>query len=143
MANIGHDTEERRRNAIALIDADQHGLLQVKEVDEVIQAKLSVARVRSMGRMSTVADDRAGMRKFCADVLGLDETRDVVEIASMVDTWESANTRVSVRNKAEAEAGVASMPRAINKVEVQDLLVRFQQVHGVKLEDKNTPATST
>ena len=143
MANIGHDTEERRRNAVALIDADLHGLLQVKEVDEVIQAKLSVARVRSMGRMSTVADDRAGMRKFCADVLGLDETRDVVEIASMVDTWESANTRVSVRNKAEAEAGVASMPRAINKVEVQDLLVRFQQVHGVKLEDKNTPATST
>lgn len=41
MAGIGHDTEERRRNAIALLDADLHGLLQVKEVEETLQAKLS------------------------------------------------------------------------------------------------------
>ena len=143
MAGIGHDTEERRRNAIALLDADLHGLLQVKEVDEVIQAKLAVAKIRSISRMSTVADDRQGIRKFCADVLALDETRDVVEIASLVDTWESASTRISVRNKAEAEAGVASLPRAVNKVEVQELMVKFQTVHGIKLEDRNTPATST
>ena len=85
MAGIGHDTDERRRNAIALLDADLHGLLQVKEVEDVLQAKLSVARVRSMSRMSTVADDRPGMRRFCVDVLGLEEARDVVEIASLVD----------------------------------------------------------
>ena len=132
-----------RCNAIALLDADLHGLLQVKEVEEVLQAKLSVAKVRSISRMSTVADDRAAMRKFCVDVLTLDETRDVVEIASLVDAWESANTRVSVRNKAEAEAGVANIPKALSKVEVQELLVKFQRVHGVKLEDRNTPAAST
>ena len=143
MAGIGHDTDERRRNAIALLDADLHGLLQVKEVEDVLQAKLSVARVRSMSRMSTVADDRPGMRRFCVDVLGLEEARDVVEIASLVDAWESASTRVTVRNKAEAEAGVASLPRALNKVEVQDLLVKFQSVFNVKLEDRNTPAAST
>ena len=95
MAGIGHDTEERRRNAIALIDADLHGLLQVKEMDEVLQAKLAVAKVRSISRVSTIADDRAGMRKFCTEVLSLDKTRDVVEIASLVDTWEAANIRVS------------------------------------------------
>ena len=143
MAGIGHDTDERRKNAIALIDADLHGLLQVKEVDEVLQAKLSVAKIRSMSRMSTVADDRAGMRKFCAEVLTLDETWDIVEIASLVDTWESASTRVTVRNKAEAEAGVANLPRALHKVEIQELLVKFQKVHGVKLEDRNTPAATT
>ena len=93
--------------------------------------------------MSTVADDRPAMRKFCADVLALDETRDVVEIASLVDAWESASTRVSVRNKAEAEAGVANVPRALNKVEVQELLVKFQNVHGIKLEDKTIPASTT
>lgn len=139
MAGIGHDADERRKNAIALLDADLRGLLQVKEVDEVLQAKLSVAKVRSMSRMSTVADDRAGMRKFCVDALGQDETRDVVEIASLVDAWESANTRITVRNKAEAEAGV----RALRKVEIQELLVKFQKLHGVKLEDRNTPAAST
>ena len=143
MAGIGHDTDERRRNAIALLDADLHGLLQVKEVDEVSQAKLAVARVRSVSRMSTIADTRAGMRTFCADVLSLDATRDVVEIAALVDTWESASTRVAVRNKAEAEAGVASVPRALNKVEVQELIIKFQTVHNIKLEDRNTPAAST
>ena len=143
MAGIGHDTDERRRNAIALLDADLHGLLQVKEVDEVSQAKLAVARVRSVSRMSTIADNRAGMRTFCADVLNLDAARDVVEIAALVDTWESASTRVAVRNKAEAEAGVASVPRALNKVEIQELMVKFQTVHNVKLEDRNTPAAST
>ena len=111
--------------------------------DEVLQAKLAVAKVRSISRMSAIADDRAGMRKFCADALALDDTRDVVEIASLVDAWESANTRVSIRNKAEAEAGVASMPRALNKVEVQELMSRFQKVFGIKLEDRNTPAAST
>lgn len=104
MAGIGHDTEERRKNAIALLDADLHGLLQVKEVDEVLQAKLSVAKIRSISRMSTVADDRVGMRKFCAEVLTLDETRDIVEIASLVDTWESASTRVSVRTKSRRKS---------------------------------------
>lgn len=34
MVDIRHDTEERRKNAIALLDADLRGLLQVKEVDE-------------------------------------------------------------------------------------------------------------
>ena len=142
MAGIGHDTEERRKNAIALIDADLHGLLQVKEVDEVLQAKLSVAKIRSMSRMSTVADDRAGMRRFCTEVLTLDETRDIVEIALLVDAWESASARVTVRNKAEAEAGVANLPRALHKVEIQELLVKFQKVHGIKLEDRNTPAAT-
>lgn len=69
-----------------MIDADLHGLLQVKKVDEVLQAKLAVARVGSMSRMSTIADNRAGVRTFCTDVLGLKSARDVVEIAALVDT---------------------------------------------------------
>lgn len=140
---IGHDTPGRRANAIALLDADLHGLLQIKEVSETIQAKLSVAKVRTISRLSTVADDRAAMRKFCADVLGLDETNDVIDIASMVDSWESSSTRMTVRHKAEAEAGLASQPRALNKVEIQDLLAKFEAVHGIKLEDRSVPAAST
>ena len=44
--DIGHDTPARRANAIALLDADLHGLLQIKEVNETLQAKLSVASAR-------------------------------------------------------------------------------------------------
>ena len=141
--DIGHDTPARRANAISLLDADFHGLLQIKEVNETVQAKLAIARMRTISRLSTVADDRAGMRKFCVDTLGLDESADVIDIASMVDSWESSSTRMTVRHKAEAEAGLASQPRALHKVEIQDLLTKFQSVHGLKLEDRNTPAAST
>lgn len=48
-----------------------------------------------------------------------------------------------MRRKAEAEANLSSMPRAMPKVEIQDLLVRFERLHGYKLDDKSTPATST
>ena len=61
---IPKSADAMRCNAIALLDADLHGLLQVKEVDEVTQAKLAVARVRSVSRMSTIADNRAAMRTF-------------------------------------------------------------------------------
>lgn len=141
--DIGHDTPVRRANAITLLDADLHGLLQIKEVSEVIQAKLAVAKVRTISRLSTVADNRTGVRKFCTDVLGLDETTDIIDVASMVDACESSSTRMTVRHKAEAEAGLASQPRALNKVEAQDLLTKFQSVHGLKLEDRSIPATST
>lgn len=41
-------TRARRANAISLLDADLHGLLQIKEVNETLQPKLSIARVRTI-----------------------------------------------------------------------------------------------
>ena len=144
-AEIGHATAERRANAIALLVAGLHGLLQFKEVPEVLQAKLSIARVRSrsISKLSTIADDRAGMRIFCRDHLQRNQVEDMVDIASLVDTWGSSTTRMRVRHKAEAEANLASIPRSVPKVEIQDLISRFQTMHGYKLEDKITPATAT
>ena len=50
----------------------------------------------------------------------------------MVDALESSSTRMTVRHKAEAEACLASQPTALNKA-----------AHGVKLEDRSIPASST
>ena len=125
MGDIGHDTPERRARAIALLDADLHGLLQIKEVSEEIQAKISVERVRSISKLSTIADDRAGIRNFCTNRLALHAVNDMVDVASVVDAWEASTTRMKVRHNAEAEASLASIPRAVPKVEVQDLLIRF------------------
>ena len=46
------------------------------------------------------------------------------------------------RHQAEAEASLASMPSPINKVEAQDLRLKFEQLH-YRLEDKVSPATCT
>ena len=142
-ADIGHDTPERRARAIALLDADLHGLLQIKEVNEVLQAKMSVARVRSISKLSTIADNRTGIRDFCTNTLALHAVNDMVDVASVVDAWEASTTRMRVRHNAEAEASLAAVPRPMPKVEIQDLMNRFEALHGYRLEDKTTPATST
>ena len=138
--DIGDDTDERRANAISLLEPDLHGILQVKEVPALIQARLSVARVRTVSRLSSMADDRAAVRNFCRDTLNLSLVNDIVDVASVVDAWESSQVRITARNKSEAEAAISSQPRAINKVELHDLVSKFEALHGGKLEDKFTPA---
>ena len=142
-AQPGLATAEERSAAIRLLEPDFHGLLQVKGVTELTQAKLSVAMVRSVSRMNAIADDRATIRQFCERSLQIRQQDDMVGVASIVDVWEACQTRMSIRHKAEAEANIADLPRAVNKVEVQDLISRYESIHGTKMEDKVTPATAT
>ena len=143
MGDVGDDTDERRRNAIKLLEPDLHGLLQVKEVPELYQARLAIQRVRSISRLSSVADDRAAIRTFCTNTLQMNAANDVVDIAALVDAWESSRTRMEVRHKSDAEASLSQLPRPINKIEIQTLAERFATVHGYRLEDKTMPASST
>lgn len=141
--DIGHDAAERRLRAIEALDADFHGLLQLKGLSEVLQAKLAVARVRTIARFAAMADSRSAMRQFGNEVLALDPLRDLVEVAALVDAWESATLRVAVRNQAVSEAKVSALPRAVPKVETSNLKEKFEAVHNIKLEDRATPAPST
>ena len=74
-ADIGHDTAERRKNAILLLEADFHGLLERKGVTEELQARLSVAGVRSISRFNAISDTRADLRQFCTRSLDRDAAR--------------------------------------------------------------------
>ena len=143
MADIGDDTDERRSNAVALLDADLHGLLQTKGVAVLYQARLSVQRVRGISRLSSIADDRAALRNFCRDTLNMHPQNDVVDIATVVDAWEAARTRMEVRHKAEAEASLAQVPKALNKVEIHDMANRFETLYNYKLEERIMPSAGT
>ena len=112
-------------------------------MSEVVQAKLSVQRVRTLSRLSAIADDRGALRTFCQNTLQMHLQNDVVDVASVVDAWESSKTRMEVRNKAEAEASLSQLPKAISKVEIQDLQRRFEMLRNYKLEDRTMPASST
>lgn len=116
-ADIGHDTAERSRNAILLLETDFHGLLERKGVTEELQARLSIAGVRSISRFNAISDTRADLRQFCTRSLDRDAARHAVEIAALLDSWEAAHTRMQVRHKAEAEAANANLPITGNKVE--------------------------
>ena len=130
------NTAEGLAAAVAALDPDFHGLLERKEVSQLVQGRLSNANVKSISRFAAVGDARADIRTFCTG------TADVVEIAGVVDTWQASKARMETRHQAEAEASLASMPSPVKKVEAQDLRQKFEQLH-YKLEDKVSPATST
>lgn len=116
----------------------QSGLLQRKDVSELLQAKLAVAGIKSISRFSAVADSRAQLRTFCERPLAMDPARDAVLVASILDAWEASKTRMEVRHKAEAEAETTNTPASLNKVEYQDIRKRFERMY-YKLEDRATP----
>ena len=142
MADIGHDTAERRQAAILLLEPDFHGLLERKGVTEELQARLSTLVVRSISRFNAIADDRGQLRNFAVRSLERDAGAHAVEIAALLDAWEAARTRMEVRHKAEAEAASANLPMAVNKVEIHDLKKRFEAMH-YKLDEKSMPASGT
>ena len=135
-------TQDGRAEALLLLEPDFHGLLQRKAVDEMNQAKLAVAGVRSISRFNAMADTRQQLRDFCIRSLTLDAGRDAVAIASVLDSWEAARIRIEVRHKAEAEAVSSNLPPSMNKVEYQDIRKRFERLY-YKLEDRTTPAATT
>lgn len=135
-------TADGLATAVAALDPDFHGLLERKEVSQLVQGRLSNANVKSISRFAAVGDSRADIRTFCTGTLALDRAADVVEIAGVVDTWQASKARMETRHQAEAEASLASLPSPVNKVEAQDLRQKFEQLH-YKLEDKVSPATST
>lgn len=64
------------------------------------------------------------------------------QIAGLVDAWQACKTRMTVRRQAEAEAATSKLPLPVSKTEIQDLKLRFEQMH-YSLEDKVTPASGT
>ena len=135
-------TPEGLAAAVEALDPDFHGLLERKEVSQMVQGRLSNANVKSISRFAALGDNRTDIRTFCTGTVALDRAADVVEIAGVVDTWQASKSRMESRHQAEAEASLASLPSPVNKVEAQDLRQKFEQLH-YKLEDKVSPATST
>ncbi|CAL1149061.1 unnamed protein product [Cladocopium goreaui] len=136
------DTQEGLRDAVAKLDPDFQGLLERKGVPARTQGVLSNLGVPSISKFAALAEAAGDVRAFAVDHCQLVRGRDVVSIASLVDSWQACTTRMQVRHKAEAEATVAALPAPVNKVEAQDLKVRFEQMY-YKMEDKVAPATAT
>ena len=91
------------------------------------------------------ADDRAGLRTFCKHVLGVDPATipsHLIEVAALLDLWESCKTRSDAQHKADAEAVLSKLPRAANKSEIQDIKSRFAALH-YPLDDKAMPSSAT
>ncbi|CAE7320887.1 unnamed protein product [Symbiodinium sp. CCMP2592] len=105
---------------IKLLDPDLAGLLQCKDVS-LVKAKLAEKTMRTLSRLWATAD---GANRVCATLV-LSPWVDpavgdkMVEIASVVESWEAAHARVEARSKAEAEAVVGGLPKAVARPELR------------------------
>ncbi|CAE7264418.1 Abcg1 [Symbiodinium natans] len=125
--------------------ADFPGLAQTKGIKLKQQAELAQLSILAISRYSAVADDRAGLRTFCKDILHLDPSttpEHLVEVAALLDLWESCKSRAEAQHKADAEAVLSKLPRVANKSELQDIKSRFEALHYA-LDDKATPSSAT
>lgn len=89
-------TPEGLAAAVEALDPDFHGLLERKEVSQMVQGRLSNANVRCISRFAALGDNRTDIRTFCTGTLALDRAADVVEIAGVVDTWQASKSRMGV-----------------------------------------------
>lgn len=136
------DTNEGRAAAMALLDPDLQGILQRSDTSAVLQSRLAIARVRSISKLSAMADTREQARNFCRATLRLDLAADLFEVACIVEAWEACRARTEARHKMEAEAALSRLPKAVNKVEMKDIRDSFERAYYV-LEEKAVPAAST
>ena len=136
------DTPEGRAAAMALLDPDLQGILQRADTSAVLQSRMAIARVRSINKLSAMADTREQARNFCRATLRLDLAADLFDVACVVESWEACRTRTEARHKMEAEAALSRMPKAVNKVELRDIRDCFERAYYV-LEEKAMPAAST
>ena len=82
----GIDDEARQDELISKLDPDFVGLLDVKEVEKILKAKLALLGIKTISRFSAVADTRETMREFTQASLSLDPARvpeDIVKVAAM------------------------------------------------------------
>eukprot|EP00438_Fugacium_kawagutii_P023532 Skav200887 [mRNA] locus=scaffold1581:40043:56652:+ [translate_table: standard] len=116
--------------------------LECKGIEELLQARLSVADVKGISRFAVIGETPTDIRTFGVDHLTLNRGRDTVKLASLVDAWQACKVRMQTRHAAEAEATITKMPPPINKVEAQDLRIRFEQMF-YRMDDKVCPSTGT
>eukprot|EP00435_Cladocopium_sp_Y103_P062567 s406_g24.t1 len=98
----GSPTEE-----VGELEHDLRKLLQSKEVSSQAQRGLVKAGCRSMGIFSSVADNRAQLRSFAARTLKLAASNDAMEVAALIDAWETATIIAGHRRRIEANMATA------------------------------------
>eukprot|EP00435_Cladocopium_sp_Y103_P036639 s3276_g9.t1 len=89
------------------LEDDLRKLLQSKEVSSQAQRGLVRAGCRSIGIFSSVADNRAQLRSFAARTLKLAASNDAMEVAALIDAWETATIIAGHRRRIEANMATA------------------------------------
>ena len=115
---------------IAQLDARFHSMLSNLDCHENTLARLGELRITNISALTTLVDDRAELRVFLKDALGLDPVKGyqfTLEAGKVVMAWEQANKRTEVENKRDAERRAADLPPQLTGEDVVLLKKQFEK----------------
>ena len=141
------DVAAAAADSLARISADLRFIWSERDVSDAQQQILSAAGFTSVGIWQAAADDRASLRLILKAMLGDpaeggiandEKIRRTVTIARLVESWETAKTRVEEAAKLSAEQAAARLPRTIARSTMIQLRQRFERDYG-RVLDRSFP----
>ena len=122
---------------IAKLDARFHTMLTSLDCHKNTVARLGELGVTTASSLTTLVDDRAELRVFLKDALGLDPGvgfECTLAQGKVIQAWEQATKRLEVENKRDAERISANLPPQLTAEDVRaaqdDELEGQREAHG-------------
>lgn len=132
---------------IAKLDARFHTMLASLGCHENTMGRLGELGVISVPAITTLVDNREGLRKFLKEALGLDpevepKVLHTLEAGKVVVAWEQACKRTEVDNKRGAERISQNFPPQLNTEELKMLRKQFEKNvnRGKPITDAECPS---
>ena len=112
------DTAEGRAAAMALLDPDLQGILQRADTSAVLQSRMAIARIRSINKLSAMADTRDQARNFCSK----DENGQVVAQPSwdILLSYEYQVRKKMVKQMNDGVNMVAALDAAVKDINIKE-----------------------
>lgn len=137
---------EKREYLRTSVEAHLTFLWTEAEVSLNSQHAIAVSGFRSVQKFTSIADDRASLRRALLADYGLDPaaggapgTAARIEVASIICAWESASEVRSAAVASKAEAQAQGLPKPLSMTEKSSMRKAFEAIHG-KLPSCEVPS---
>ena len=132
------------------VSSDLRFIWTERELSDPDQEQLGNAGFTTLGLFQALADDRAGVRAFGTGIYGDPAENGVavdikvartVKIAKLIDSWQTAHSRVEETTRVAAEQVASKLPRTISRANMISLRQRYEQDFG-RVLDRTFPCQS-
>ena len=117
-----------------------------REIPAIIQSGLGKSGYTTLGVFACMVDQRAELRTVTKTMLGLDPdevgitaleaTDRRVNVARIIDAWETSKKRISERDRIAAEQKASRMPMVLEKTQHVMLRQKYELTHAKMLDSQ-------
>ena len=134
--------------ALATVSAELQFMWSEREVPAELQATLATQGIKTLGVFGSIVDTREQLRDTLKLMLDIDPSEagiaaDImiqrrVNLARIIDSWETARKRISERDRISAEQRASRLPITLERGQHVMLRQKFEAEHG-RLKDHAFP----